>query len=185
MTLPLDLDSMIEAVRLWVASQLSGWTVIEGEQDAPSPAYPFATVTLLSPPAMVGRPQRRLIDNGATITNRSESDAEFEVSVQLFARTSDQEDPVSQLAQICAGLLDVGATESLGVAGLAVVSAGVPRKVPGIVGAKFERRASTDIRFRARLTFDVVTSTWLDQTSVGHTTVTAGAAGAVTGSVGT
>ena len=83
--LPDDWTAMRQALHTWVQTVLGPeWTVIWSQQAAPSPPFPYATLTLLTLPEKLGQPSARLVDTGATIEEHVTYDAELTLSVQLF-----------------------------------------------------------------------------------------------------
>lgn len=154
---PITWSTVEDALHDWL-SGATGLTTIWAQQDAPRPAYPFATLSIIAGPTRVGGVDeiRYTYDSGQPLGQEVEIEAaglrEITVSCQAFvaAGTSQTQNRVARdtmcKAQSSLGMPSVQA--ALRAAGLSVIEEGVVQNASAVDEDTWIGRASMDVRFR-------------------------------------
>lgn len=156
--LPADLGGMLAAIQAWLEAELAGWTVIRAEQDAPAPAYPYASWKLTSP-VRIGRSSVQTIETAADeAMERLEHDEELTLTIQLMDRAN----AMGAALGLEASAFRSTVRDALWAAGLVIVDRLSITDLSQIAGSLYESRWVLDLRARARSRIEQADVDWID-----------------------
>ena len=153
---PIAWTTVENALYTWLNGS-TGLTVIWADQDAPQPAYPYATLKIISGPTRVSQVDevRQSYDAGQPseqeVGLETGGPREMTVSVQVFARqsaTTPTSHPRDMLSRAQAALGMASYQAALRTAGVAVIEAMAVQDVSLNVDDSWSARAVMNVRFR-------------------------------------
>lgn len=156
---PADWTAMRAAMVAWATAGLPDYTVVWAEQDAPAPAFPYASLRIVAPPKGVGQIEETNVETGAEVLERRlERDVDFTLAVELHARVTNADarsvDEVRD-THADAGHLELYACDTdalllLRAQDLVVRGVLGIQTLTGLGGARHESRALVELRLGAR-----------------------------------
>lgn len=163
---PIDWRLIRDTIWQWF-STVSGCETIWANQDAPQPAYPYASLNILP----------GTLENGALDEHRMQDDGsivivgprDFVLSCQIHVSPGDEHDPNSgarvRAEAINTSLSIPGFLADLGAANIGLRERGAIQNLDLVVGTEWVERTQQDIRFGTMSQVD--TSVWPDLADVG------------------
>lgn len=148
-TSPIAWATIEKAIRDWLAT-CTGITVIWSDEHANQPAWPYATVKIISGPVQLGHDERRAtVDDKGTVTREVRGPRDLTVSCQVHCASDAAGANATHylgIAQASLGLPSV--LEAFRAAGVAVVDAGDVQDLTFIAGGAVRSRGAMDVRLR-------------------------------------
>lgn len=187
--LPADWPAMRTALHAFVEAALPDYSVIWALQDAPAPAFPYASMRIIAAPQGVGQAERLYSSpSGSVLQQAIEYDADLTLEVQLHARVANADgrsaDEVRETSMDAIALHtateDLDLLPALAAEGWVVRYAFPPRDLTGLGGQRHESRTAVDLRLGARVRSEREVDWFADLAIVA--TITAG--DSVTGTIG-
>lgn len=190
--LPGDWPAMRTAVHAFVAAALPDYTVVWALQDAPAPAFPYASLRIIAAAQAVGHAERLYTtadaDPGTPLVQAIEYDADLTLEVQLHARVANADGrsaaEVRETGMDAVALHlateDLDLLPALAAEGWVVRGTFPPRDLTGLGGQRHESRTAVDLRLGARVRSEREVDWFADLAIVA--TITAG--DSVTGTIG-
>lgn len=158
--LPADWTAMRAALAEFVAAALPTYTVVWAFQDAPAPAFPYASLRVLAPPSRLGRAEALYDGSAPTVLAQViEQDADLTLEVQLHARVANTDsrsaaevrETSMDAVALQLALEDPDTLPALFASGWAVRDVLAVRDLTGLGGQRHESRTAVDVRLGVRI----------------------------------